>query len=395
MINQKLTIESEEVKIDGKKHEVSGSVLVSLPLYPEYVINQQVAVYCRLMKPEKIEDFDYEKYLGRYGIYSVCSFSQISVIKQPEQNLCSVFSSLLDRFRIWLNDPVVKAMTEPQASILQAMITGSRGGIPQYWLDKFSAAGISHIIAISGTNITIMATMFMFVSLNIGINRKRAFWLAAGGIFIFLLVVGDQASAIRAGIMGIVMLYGKKIGRLGGALNAILFSAALMLIVNPQLLFYDAGFQLSYLAFIGIVYLAPLVTPAFSRLPDFLEIREMVIMTISAQIITLPLILFSFHRLSVVALIVNILVLPVIPFLTVYGLVNVLAGAIWLPLGKILGFVSWLAIGYIMKIAEWGTSLPYASLELKNFNSMFLIISYLGITFWLSWPIIKKQKNNE
>ncbi|MBI5765711.1 ComEC/Rec2 family competence protein [Candidatus Falkowbacteria bacterium] len=377
--NQKLTIKAEEL-INGQK--IKGQVLITTGLYPKYHYGDQLEIDCQLKKPENFQDFDYEKYLARYDIYSLCQFARLKVTPaNRDPSLPKKTFSLILTFKNKLLDGLSQAINEPQASILQAMILGNRGGIPRELLDKFSNSGISHIIAISGMNITIIVFLLMQVLINLGVIRPKAFWLASAGILIFVLMIGDQASALRAAIMGIVVLYAQKIGRLNNSLNAVIFAASLMLLINPKLLLSDVGFQLSFMAVLGLIYLPPIFEKYFAKISDRGQVKAMAITTISAQIMTLPLIIFYFHKLSLVSVFTNALILPLVPFLTIWGLVNAVVSIFSLWLGQVMGFVSWLGVGYILWIVEWSLKIPFAFL--KNFYiNILALVGLYGLIFW-------------
>lgn len=396
--NQKVnftgTIKKVDTRIDGQKltvattnfdrgPKISGNVLVSTGLYPDYKYGDQIEVGCKLQKPEKFDDFDYGKYLSRYNIYSACWFADI---KKNEQDLSpgTKLISAIHQFKEKLSESLIRSMREPQASIMIAMVLGDRGGIPQGLLDKFSNAGISHIIAISGANITIIITVMMYFLINIGIMRQRSFWLVAVGIIIFMIMIGDQASAVRAAIMGIVFMYAQKIGRPSAPINGIVCAASLMIAVNPKLLLSDIGFQLSFLAVVGLIYITPILKSYVDGWPEFWNIKEAIVTTLAAQIITLPLILFYFHKLSVVALLVNALILPIIPFLTIWGIINSLVGMMSVWLGYVMGFVSWLGISYVMRITDVALKIPFAYLMVGGVNYSGVIIMY-GLIVWWIW----------
>ncbi|MFA4871494.1 MAG: ComEC/Rec2 family competence protein [Patescibacteria group bacterium] len=392
--NQKLTIKAEKL-INGQK--IKGKVLITTGLYPKYHYGDRLEIDCQLKKPENFQDFDYEKYLARYDIYSICRFARISLLPLTKgevgrglNNAAIKSNRAILTFKNKLLDGLSQAINEPQASILQAMILGNRGGIPRELLDKFSNSGISHIIAISGMNITIIVFLFMQVLINLGVIRQKAFWLASAGILIFVLMIGDQASALRAAIMGIVVLYAQKIGRLNNSLNAVIFAASLMLLINPKLLLSDVGFQLSFMAILGLLYLPPIFEKYFAKISDRGQIKTMAITTISAQIMTLPLIIFYFHKLSLVSVFTNALILPLVPFLTIWGLTNAAASLFSLWLGQVMGFVSWLGVGYILRIVEWSLKIPFAYLE----NFYINILALAGLYGLIFWWIFRSRANN-
>ncbi|MEK7653254.1 MAG: ComEC/Rec2 family competence protein [Patescibacteria group bacterium] len=389
---QKITINS---KLAGKI-PVSGKVLLTLPLYPKYQYGDEVGVSCQLKKPEKFDDFDYEKYLARYDIYSVCSFAKISKTNPPplvsRGGLGRGLIINVLKAKKFLSNGLSLSIREPQNALLQAMLFNNRGGLSPAWMDKFSQTGVTHIIAISGQHIAIISMVLMSVAIGLGISRPKAFWAIAAIIVFYIVMIGAPASAVRSAIMGILVLYAQKVGRLNNSLNLIVFAAAVMLAFNPKVLIFDVGFQLSFMAVIGLIYLVPILEKYFRRLPEFWQVKEIFIMTLAAQIMTLPLIIFYFHRLSLSSFLANILILPTIPFLMVWGFINAVVGAVFLPLGKLLGYVSYFAAGYFLWVVDRLSKVPLSSLQIEWLN-IFLVVALYGVIAVWVYNTNKKLKN--
>src|SRR3989339_569191 len=148
---------------------------------------------------------------------------------------------------------------EPESSLMAGLLYGARSGFSAQVNNDFSRAGITHIVAISGYNISVVSKILMSLLLLIGLNRRRAFWFAIFGIILFVIFTGASASVVRAGVMGVIVLLASQMGRLSRIGNILVFTAAVMLLFNPFVLVWDAGFQLSFLSTMGLVYLAPIL----------------------------------------------------------------------------------------------------------------------------------------
>jgi competence protein ComEC len=353
-----------------------GQVLVKTNLYPQYDYGDRLKIDCELQKPGKINDFDYEKYLAKDDIYSVCYQPKIELLEKNKGN--KIFGLIL-KIKNMLNDSVNSNLGEPQASLLSAIILGIRRTLPSELMLRFSEAGITHIIAISGQNITIVTTILMNLGLAFYLSRKQSFYFAGFILIIYVVLTGMSASVVRAGIMGFLVLLAMRLGRLNQSTNALVFAACLMLLVNPKLLRLDISFQLSFAAILGLIYLSPVFEKWLEKIPNPFQIREMVTMTMSAQVFTLPMIIFYFSRLSVIAPLTNILILPILPYLMTLGLLAAIVGIIFAPFAQIFFWILWLMLTYIIKVSYYFTSLPLSFFNLGKMNWLIIFISYFLI----------------
>jgi competence protein ComEC len=365
-------------KVQDKWKEIHGKVLVKAGLFPEYQYGDLLEIKCALSQPAQIEDFAYDKYLAKSDIYSACYQGQLKLLKQNQGNF---FKSKI----LLLKDKIIKVvgqlLPEPQSSFLGGLLWGAKKGMPEDILQNFNRTGVTHIIAVSGYNITIIAVMLANLFIHLGASRKKSFWLIITGIIFFVIITGAPASIIRAAIMGIISLSAAFIGRLAKIRNTLALVAFIMLLINPKILIWDAGFQLSFLATLGLVYFAPILEKYNQWLPEFLGVRESLTTTMSAIVLTTPLILFQFNRLSLVAPLANLLILPLIPINMAIGFFVVIVGLVYLPLGIILAWSSWLALTTVLEIVDFLANLNFASIEILNFSVFFILISYLLIFY--------------
>jgi competence protein ComEC len=164
--------------------------------------------------------------------------------------------------------------------------------------------------------------------------------------------------------MGIIVLLAKQIGRPAKVKNILALTATLMLAQNPLILTTDVGFQLSFLATIGLIYLSEKIKPYFQKIPTFFSLQENLVSTLSATILTAPLIIYHFGRISLIAPLTNILILPAIPLAMLLGFIQVILGMLYLPLGTIAGYLTYAVLQYIILIVNSLTQLSFASLDL-------------------------------
>lgn len=352
-------------------YEINGSpvdkfkVLLKLPSFPLLKYGQTISINAEIKEPINYQDFDYRGYLKKDLVYGITEAKEVVVIQEKKtwsEKVVSILYSISSSFEKSINSSI----PEPQASIANGIILGVKKNIPENLMEDLNKAGLTHIIALSGFNVTIIVAMFA-ESIVAWIGRRKTFFIGLSLIASFIVMTGAAASVVRAGIFSSMILLGKTIGRKGDQTNLMLLAALLMVLFNPFVLRYDVGFQLSFLAFSGLIYLAPILKKRFenSRLriiPN--SIRLPLAETLSAQLFVLPIMIFNFGRVSLIAPISNILVLWIIPYTMAASFVTGILGLIFVPLSRIAGFILWPAIEYIIRATEITAKIPLSSIQL-------------------------------
>lgn len=373
----KYTVEALELEKDGRNLAVSGVVMVTGNRYPVYEYGDCLLIDGELRKPDVIDNFDYGEYLSRYGIHTVIYQAKIKKINSENSLLKMVFG-----FKMDFETRISKVFAEPYAGFMAGLLLGSRRGISDELTQKFNATGLSHIVAVSGYNITmlivVVSGMFGFL------GRRRKVIASAIMIVIFVILVGAGASVVRAAIMGGVALLALWFGRTYFVSIALFTAAFFMNLFNPLILLNDVGFQLSFLATCGLVYVVPLIEKYFVRLPEFFGIRESMTMTIAAQVLALPIILLNFGRLSLISPLANISVLPFVPAAMFFGFFAIVSGCFSNFLSLIFGFSAYLIMWLMILIVRFFAAVPLASLSLDWFNFWLAGIYYFVVVWWIS-----------
>ena len=377
-----------DVRMSAAQYFVSpqnlqGKVLLKAALYPRYDYGDKLKINCVLKKPAIFLDstFNYEKYLSRYGVQSTCSNAQINKISSGNAGMAM---GLILRLKAKVQEMISSLWPEPKASFLAGLLYGSKSGLPEDLSDNFNRTGVTHIIAVSGFNITIIVTALMFILIRIGLYRQQAFWAVVLSTVVFVFFTGVSASVVRAAIMGLAVLAGQYIGRGAQTGRLLVFTAAVMVLLNPYILWWDAGFQLSFLSTLGLVYISPLLNNIFLKDEStaFASFTESFITTLSAIIATMPLILYQFGRLSIVAPLVNILILWLVPWLMLMGFLSVLFGFIFFPLGQILAWITGFGLSYVIMVVNWFGSKKWAAVDFR-LPLWGMIIIYGAIIFFI------------
>lgn len=370
-------------KIKMGDNSLRSRLLITTRFYPDYHYGDNLEIECKLEKPEPFKGFEYDKYLSRYDIYSTCSFPKITLL---EQNKGDTVRAILLDFKKYFTSRLEEILPATPAALAAGLLTGERSSVPKELKVQFSETGLSHILAVSGFNITIIGWAIYWVSARAPfMNRKRAFWLALGIIFCFVMIAGFEASIIRAAIMGSLVLIGEQAGRRRSGLNLLFLAAAVMLFINPKLFWLDIGFQLSFLATFGLLEVSPRIEKYFQWMPKTLELRKTFAATISAQIMTLPIIASSFGIVSLIAPLTNIIVLPLIPYIMLFVLIAGIGAVIFIKLGTVLALVPLILIWYVIFVAQFFSDIPFASLEIQSY-----LVIWIGF-FALIFLIFKKE----
>ncbi|MCK4799540.1 ComEC/Rec2 family competence protein [Candidatus Parcubacteria bacterium] len=390
MKNGKQKLMLENIQDIKNSNDINGKMIVYAERYPEYNFKDKIKFESKIKIPEDFDGFEYRNYLFAKGIYYIVYYPEIEVI---DRNDTGINFQIL-QFRTYANKLIKKIFSEPQAGIVSAMTLGVKSGISSETLESFNKTGTRHIIAISGLHMMIVSVVFMHLLLAIGLKRNHAFYFAILGIVFFVALVGFPPSAVRAAVMGGLVLFAVKAGRLNSAGNAVIFAGVLMLLHNPNLLRYDTGFQLSFTAVLGIIYIFPRLDLYFKKYSDRLKIKTMFLVTISAQIATLPIIINSFGNFSLLSVFANILILPLVPIVMLGGLLLIIIGFANLSVAQILSWPIHLILFYQVEIIKIFASFDLGYLSFKSVSVWFVIIYYGVLVIGLNLKRIKKYTCN-
>jgi competence protein ComEC len=380
----------------------TSTVLVTTNRYPEYKYLDKIKITGKLETPKVLEDFSYKNYLMKDGIYSVMYFPKVELL--PEKSKYTFFTYFYEKvlfLKQKLRESIRNSYSPPQSLILEGTVVGDNGVMSEDLKNKLNITGLRHVIAVSGTHIIILSAILMSFLLMIGLWRGQAFYFSIILIWLYIILTGLAASGIRAGIMGSLFLLAQKFGRQSLGSRTITMAGALMLLQNPLLLFYDVGFQLSFLAALGIIFLTPIFKALFDffkkrLLPknkeNFQNLSSILSSTFSAQIFTLPVMLYNFGNISLIAPITNLLILPIVPLMMIFGFISSIFGMFSQVLGQVLAVPCWILLTYFLKVIDI-FSQPWAIKTFKNVHWIWLVILYLIIILSIKYLNKKYSKN--
>jgi competence protein ComEC len=368
-------------------------VLVTTDKYQQFQYGDRVAIAGTLAEPESFETelgrtFNYPGYLRARNVRYVVSFAEVEIIARGGGN--QLLGYLFLGKGIFM-ESLERAVTEPAAGLGEGLLLGVKRALGEDLEEAFRRAGIIHIVVLSGYNVMIVAEAIMRLLSFFFLPRTRML-IGVAGIVTFALLVGLSATVVRASIMAILVLIARATGRIYAIVRALMLAGAIMLIINPYLLAFDPGFQLSFLATLGLIFLAPLFERRFGLFPTTLQIREFVTATIATQIFVLPLLLYLIGEFSVVAVIVNVLVLPMVPVAMFLTFVTGVAGTFIAPLATVLGFAAYLSLEYIIALAEFFAALPLATFRVPAFPFSVVVLAYAGITYLIYLAVTQSKE---
>lgn len=388
-INLRLAVDTVELS-SGERLEVSGDVLLRTPRFPETPYGTQLTVYGTLETPFESDEFSYRNYLSRQGMHGVMAFPRVLHSSAGHGN--PIYAWLFT-IKGNIQDKISQLIVSPESALLTGILLGIDHTMPPDIDEAFRTVGITHIVVISGFNIALLSSIFLTLFTPL-FGRWYAVFPTLLAITLFTLLVGADPSVLRAAIMGSAyVLSSRWLGRRNASVP-ILFGAAFFLtLLDPNAL-WNIGFQLSFAATLSLMLFATPITEAVrrwltGRFPaDMVRwimniIGDAVLVTVAAQILTLPLIMFYFNQLSLISLLANALVLPVQPMIMIWGGLATLAGFILPTLGQLLGWVVWVPLWYTIQIAEWLAQVPFAAVTVPFGLNAFLVTN--GLIFAAYW----------
>jgi competence protein ComEC len=268
------------------------------------------------------------------------------------------------------------ALPEPQASFGMGLLIGDKSTLPKTATDNLSAVGLTHIIAVSGYNLTIIVLAVR------RLLRKRSKYqstaMATILIGLFVLLTGSSASIVRAAIVSMLSIIAWYYGRKIRPLLLITFTAAITAFWNPLYIWSDAGWYLSFLAFYGVLVLAPLIHRRFFANKPRGVLGLLIIESLCAQIMTAPYIIYTFKQLSLVALPANVLVVPLVPLAMMLSLIAGLGGMFVVSIAGWLAWPAKLVMTYMLDLAALFARIPHALLT-RSLPISGLIVMYLAV----------------
>lgn len=366
---------------------VHSRIIVYLPLYPEFYLGDRLSIKGKLSIPES-EEFDWRGYLAKDRVSAALSFPK-SVKKLSDDVFCESRTiycpiyrakSKLIFTRKKFEKTVLTSLPPPEGTIAGALMLGDNSFyLNKEWREKMNITGTRHLVAISGSNIMLVGNIIFAALITLGFWRRQAMWIVIAGIIIFVFFVGSPASAVRAGIMGGILIFAQGIGRPAVGARLLTIAAALMLFQNPFLFSFDIGFQLSFAAVLGLIYIQPILADYFFWLEKIPLVKNAGTMTLAAQIATLPVSLYHFGTFSLAAPLANLILVPLITALTAYSFFWVLLGFLSPASAFIFSFPSWIMMRFFTGVVDFFSGFSFAAFKTEHFPLWIALLIGLAI----------------
>lgn len=360
--------------------DAADTVLVSVDRQSSVWYGDVVTVSGRLAQPEAFttdlgRTFDYPGYLKAKGIEYTISFAEVAVLESGQGN---AFLAGLLFLKHQFMAQLEQVIPEPQVGLGEGLLLGVKQALGEDIETDFRRTGIIHIVVLSGYNVMLVVTFFM-VGFSYFLSPRARVVAGVVAIVSFALLVGLSATVVRASIMASLLLVAQGFGRQYDVVRALFFAGAIMLLLNPYLLIYDIGFQLSFMATLGLLLITPYFESTFLTGEKKLQLTDFFLATLATQIAVLPLLLYHIGEVSLVAVVVNVLVLPVVPLAMLLTFFTGLIAFGSLAVASVVGALANLSLLYILAVAQWFGQLPFAAVSIPEFSSVQLALLYLAL----------------
>jgi competence protein ComEC len=374
---QRLRLRVTAVRAPGASpwEALTGSVQVTARPSPALHAGDELEVRGAPQAPEAGTPAGYAAVLRRQGIDAVVAFPALT--RLGHRTAAGPWGDAAERLRVALAGGLESLLPEPQASLAAGILLGQGRALPPLLQEQLARSGTSHVVAVSGYNVGLVVAVAGTVAGRAGRTRRHrraAVVLASLALWAFVALVGPSGSVLRAGAMAQLALAGRAFERESAAGGLLLWASAALLAWRPDLAL-DAGWQLSFLGTAGLVWLGPALAARLSALP--LTVREALGATLAAQLFVLPALAVTFGRVSLVAPLSNVLVLPLVGPVMLGAALTSAAALLCPPLAPLLAGLTWAPATALLEVIAWTASLPFAAATLPEWSPG-AVIAYLA-----------------
>ena len=385
----KTTFTLKVERIDGDISYKDTNILIKLKNGNcNYKYGDKVLIYGKLEDASVARNeggFNYKEYLKIKGIYKTINIKKTDIKLIKENNL-NIIDRTINNIRVKMKDSAMNILPEKEANFIISILIGDKLNLDEDIKKDFRNSNLSHILAVSGMHVSyvIMGIGFVICKLKVGKKKEKITTIIV--LIFFMLLTGSSPSVERACIMSIYMIVGSLLYKRTKVINSLSFSCVFILITNPYALF-DIGFQLSFGGTIGIIFLYPILKNCLKIKQDNMvkkiisKITDIMFVTMSANIVIFPIILYHFNTISTVFLISNVLVSPLVGIIILLGFVSTFFYYIFFPVSKIIAIILKLLIDILLNIANVLGNLPFSNIYFVTPKIYMIMIYYLIILY--------------
>jgi len=345
-------------------------------------------------------DFNYKKFLAANGIYGIVNISRpqdLIVVPAVHKKSLAYFIYLVKRkFYRSFNQ-----MHRGQAqALVKGLLLGERGEISPELQDAFSKCGVIHILAISGLNIGYIGIIFFVLFGLLRLNYQAKIIAVIISVFFYNLLVGFEPPIVRASLMMGIFLFGRLLQRRTDPLNVISAAAVIILLINPPELF-QVSFQLSFGAILSMAYLYQRLKIIFEKWALFGKLTQtklgeylgtLLLVTLAAQLGTLPIVVYYFHRISLIGIILNLLVIPLTGIITALGLATMFFSFVSVTLAQLYANTNTICLELLIRVVEWSSKISFSAITIGRIGLVTVLIFYLMLWSLLNFHRVFYRK---
>jgi competence protein ComEC len=319
-----------------------------------------------------------KRFLLGQNIHIFIQSSDYQIINNQCNYRCH-FIRLVYEIRFNIVNKIDKAYPNQVGEFLKGILIGYTDTLPDEIKESFKKTGVSHILAVSGYNMAIIIMLVYQQLINRQISRRISFWVTIIIMIIFTILTGAEASIMRAGIFAILILTAEQIQRYVGGIRPLILCATILIITNPFYIAYDIGFQLSFLAVIGLIIYGQIFKMYTEGIPS-LGILPMIGETFFAQILVLPILIYYFGQISIISILANMLIVPVIPLAMAWGGLT----SLLLP-WSIFTYPLIIIIQIVLSLNQILSSLSWSSINIPKISGFMVLLIYVffGLLYYL------------
>jgi len=358
-------------KVNGINHKMI--ILVTTNFYPEYKYGDYLEINGRLKNPEEIiiDGFNYKKYLLKQKILYISYNPKIILLDQGKGSRLKEFLFSIKKAFL---DSIAKAIPHPEVALGGGLVVGAKGELGPELTRDMRRAGVIHMVVLSGFNVTIIAQAVLYLMSFLSPFKRFVFGII--GISLFTILTGATPTVVRSAIMVSIVLYAKLIRRDYDVARSLTLALVFMLLYNPLLLLYDRSFELSFLATVGLIF----VTPHIEKVLYFIDIsslRSIVASTIATQIFVTPILLYSADELSLIGIIPNILIVPLIPITMLGVAITGFVGLVSNGLATIVALPTTYILTYEIWVVKIFAHIPFSAVSTPHVSVGFVVFLYV------------------